>query len=100
MTAPRNRAAVTLRKPLERAIRTGHPWVFRDALAAAPALPDGALVLVRGRDRRPLALGFWDTTSAIAVRVLTDELDRPVDGVVDERLRSALGARLGRLARA
>jgi 23S rRNA (cytosine1962-C5)-methyltransferase len=100
MTAPRNRATVTLRKPLERAIRSGHPWVFREALAAPPALPDGAIVLVRGRDRRPLALGFWDSTSAIAVRVLTDELERAPEAIVDERLRGALAARLERLPRA
>ena len=99
MTAPRNRAAVTLKKPLERAIRQGHPWVFRDALAQPPTLPDGALVLVRGRDRRPLALGFWDATSAIAVRLITDDLERSPAAIVDDRLRGALASRLAQLSR-
>jgi 23S rRNA (cytosine1962-C5)-methyltransferase len=98
MTSPRNRATVTLRKPLERAVRSGHPWVFRDALAQPPALADGAIVLVRGRDRRPLALGFWDSTSAIAVRVIGDEHASP-EAVVDERLRATLAARLRQLDR-
>jgi hypothetical protein len=42
---------VTLRKPLEARLRAGHPWIFRDALAPTPPLPDGTIVLVRGRDR-------------------------------------------------
>src|SRR4051794_26897701 len=100
MTTPRNRAVVTLRKPLERSIRRGHPWVFRDALEQPPGLPDGAPVLVRSRDRRPLALGFWDATSAIAVRLLTDDVQASPDTIVDERLRSTLAARLARLPRA
>ena len=32
-------ARVELRKRLERTIRGGHPWVYRDALAEAPRLP-------------------------------------------------------------
>ena len=60
MSLPR----VTLRKRLARAIRGGHPWIYRDALAGAPRLADGALVLVAGGDGRPLARGFWDATLA------------------------------------
>jgi 23S rRNA (cytosine1962-C5)-methyltransferase len=100
MTFPRSVPAVTLRKPLERAIRTGHPWVFRDALAPAPSLPEGALVLVRGRDRRPLALGFWDRTSAIAVRVIAADAQVPAAAIVDQKLRDTLRGRLARLDRA
>ena len=43
--------ASTLRKRLERAIRGGHPWIYRDALAGAPRLRDGAVVLVTTRRR-------------------------------------------------
>src|SRR5262249_57231334 len=61
---------VELRKRLERAIAGGHPWLYRDALAGAPRLPDGAIVRVASRDGRALAIGFWDARSAIAVRVV------------------------------
>ena len=90
-------AAVTLRKPLEARLRAGHPWVFRDALANPPILPDGAAVLVRGRDRRPLARGFWDARSPIAVRVITTDADIPLTGLVAARLQTALTTRLARL---
>jgi 23S rRNA (cytosine1962-C5)-methyltransferase len=63
--------AVALGKNLARSIRRGHPWIFRDALRAAPALPEGALVTVTAADGQPLARGFWDARSAIAVRVLS-----------------------------
>ncbi len=85
---------VVLRKRLGRAIRGGHPWIYRDALGAPPRLADGALVLVAGADGRPLARGFWDATSPIAVRILgPNELD---DGAeIDRRIAEALARRLG-----
>jgi len=92
---------VVLRKNLARSIRQGHPWIYRDALTGGEELPDGALVEVRTRDRRPLARGFWDAGSPIAVRVL--ESGGPghrfteTESLMDERLRSALERRLGRL---
>jgi len=88
---------VTLRKPLARAIRQGQPWIYRDALAPAPALRDGALVLVADGDRRPLARGFWDARSPIAVRVLGGADLADPEAEVDARIARALAARLGRL---
>jgi 23S rRNA (cytosine1962-C5)-methyltransferase len=88
---------VTLRKPLARAIRQGQPWIYRAALAPAPALRDGALVLVADGDRRPLARGFWDARSPIAVRVLGGADLSDADAEVDARIARALARRLERL---
>lgn len=87
-------ARVTLRKRLARAIRGGHPWVYREALVAAPQLPDGTTVLVVDPDDRPLACGFWDADSPIAVRVLGEvrQADLPVE--IDRRIGDALRRRL------
>ncbi len=92
-------AAVRLRKDLTRSIRRGHPWIFRDALATPPQLPDGALVAVQGKDGRHLATGFWDATSPIAVRVLSlaPVADAEREPLVQGRLRDALARRLARL---
>ncbi|HVT09232.1 MAG TPA: class I SAM-dependent rRNA methyltransferase, partial [Polyangia bacterium] len=88
---------VQLRKRLARAIRQGHPWLYRDALAGAPPLRDGALVLVVDADRRPLARGFWDARSPIAVRVLGGaEMTDPA-AEIDGRIDRALAARLAQL---
>jgi len=37
-------AKVVLRKNLGRALRQGHPWVFRDALAEVPTIPNGTML--------------------------------------------------------
>jgi 23S rRNA (cytosine1962-C5)-methyltransferase len=91
-------ARVELRKRLERTIRGGHPWVYRDALAAAPRLPDGAVVQLTTRNGNPLAVGFWDTASPIAVRVLVGVGDgaarADVNAIVDQRIAAALARRL------
>ena len=91
--------SVTLSKDLARAIRDGHPWVFRDAIEGAPRLADGGVVQVRARDGRPLATGFWDSQSAIAVRVLEAGPLADPDAEIDRRLKAALARRLERLDR-
>lgn len=51
------------------AVRRGHPWVYRDAIARLPRdLDEGEVVeLVHGAEA--LGLGLWDPGSPIAVRV-------------------------------
>ncbi|HVU50636.1 MAG TPA: class I SAM-dependent rRNA methyltransferase [Polyangia bacterium] len=90
---------VVLRKNLARAIRRGHPWIYRDALAAPEGLPDGALVFVVDAERRAVARGFWDARSPIAVRVVATadeagEVGADVGAAIDARLGAALDRRL------
>jgi 23S rRNA (cytosine1962-C5)-methyltransferase len=88
---------VRLAKDLTRAIRDGHPWVFRDALESPPRLADGSLVELRNRDDRPVAIGFWDARSAIAVRVLQAGALADPAAEIDARIRSALARRRERI---
>ncbi len=60
---------VKLRKPLERAIRAGHPWVYRDALMPAE-IPIGEPVTVLDKRGRPLAIGLGEA-GPIAVRIFS-----------------------------
>ncbi len=92
-------ARVTLRKRLARAIRGGHPWIYRDALADAPPLPDGTVVLVVGTDDRPIACGFWDASSPIAVRVLGEVRQAELPAEMTRRIAAALGRRLSSIDR-
>ena len=91
------RPAVTLRKDLARSIRSGHPWVYRDALAGRPALVDGTLVEVRAKDGKRLATGFWDSESPIAVRILARDKFEALEPLLRERLDAALSRRLERI---
>jgi len=91
------RPTVRLKKDLSRSIRRGHPWVYRDALAAAPDTEDGALVEVLAKDGRYLATGFWTRESPIAVRIVSLERRFDFEALLSERLAAALALRLGRL---
>jgi 23S rRNA (cytosine1962-C5)-methyltransferase len=91
------REIVRLRKDLARSIRRGHPWVYRDALARSPELAEGALVEVQSKDGRWLGTGFWDRSSAIAVRVLDTKRGFEPERSVRERLSAAARLRLERL---
>jgi 23S rRNA (cytosine1962-C5)-methyltransferase len=92
---------VVLRKNLVRAIRAGHPWIYRDALTAPEGLTDGALVFIVTADREGVARGFWDAHAPIAVRVVATAADGPdVGAVVDGRIAAALARRLTFIDRA
>jgi 23S rRNA (cytosine1962-C5)-methyltransferase len=60
---------VRLRKPVERAIAGGHPWIYRDALLPFEA-PAGAVATVRDGAGRFVARGLVDG-DAIGVRLFT-----------------------------
>ncbi len=102
MTMTRDRPrTVVLKKNLARSIRQGHPWIYRDALDVRVIPATGDLVEIHTRDGRPIARGFWDERSPIAVRVL--ESGGPgyrfadMESLVAERIQAALDRRLERL---
>jgi 23S rRNA (cytosine1962-C5)-methyltransferase len=82
-----------LRRRLERALRDGHPWIFRDALGRPPRLAHGACVEIVGSAGRVVASGFWDADSPIAVRVLQPGPTRDPAALVAGRIREAFALR-------
>jgi 23S rRNA (cytosine1962-C5)-methyltransferase len=84
---------VTLRKDLRRALHAGAPWLFRDAVDSPRELADGAVVLVAGKDGRPLGRGFFAASGPIAVRMLTTDRGESLPELLDARLEQALLAR-------
>jgi 23S rRNA (cytosine1962-C5)-methyltransferase len=82
---------VRLRKALERSVRSGHPWLYRDALEPFEAQP-GSRVSVLDKSGRFLAAGLADS-GPIAVRVFSQH-DVPVDGALfSARLERAFALR-------
>lgn len=82
---------VRLRKPLERSLRAGHPWIFREALEAFDALP-GASVRVADRNGKFVARGLAES-GPIGVRVFSLD-DRPLDDAfMAERIEAAFELR-------
>ena len=86
-------ASIELIKDVERAIRYGHPWIYRDALVPA-SLQTGTVVDVVNRKKQFVARGLYDARSPIAVRVATLNRDEPIDDqFVRARLQVALTLR-------
>ena len=80
-----------LQKPLERAIKSGHPWIFRDALRPFSASA-GEVATVMDRSGKFLCRGLIDE-GPIGVRVFSI-IDIPLDGALfRERIQNALRMR-------
>jgi 23S rRNA (cytosine1962-C5)-methyltransferase len=76
-------------------IRTGHPWVYREALGPRPIAPEpGTPIELIDPDGEFVGRGVYDGDSAIAVRVFVRNPDIPVDGkLVRDRVAAAVALR-------
>lgn len=72
-------AVVTLKRRLSRAIRGGHPWLFREAVEAPKGLVTGRVVDVVEPGGRFVARGLFDASSPLAVRLWTTERAEALD---------------------
>lgn len=87
MAVPR----VRLRRPLQRAIRQGHPWVYRDAIEGQVPAP-GTEVAITDARGRVLGRG-WSEAGPIGVRVWTTG-DQAIDAaLLGRRLDAAMELR-------
>ena len=77
----------------QRALRSGHPWLFDQAVAGvsgrlSPGRP-GDLAVIFDDRRRFLAIGLYDPTSPIRVRVLAHGAPEPSTGLAVRQLTAA-----------
>jgi len=71
---------VILKPGREQAVLRGHPWVFSGALKEGyHDLIPGEVVRLRSSHGEPLALGFYNPRSDIAVRILTRNPQQIID---------------------
>jgi len=80
-----SRTALRLSRPAAAAVRRGHPWVYRDAIARPPTLASGTPVSLADEDGSPLAVALWDANSPIVARIF----GVGTKGPLDERLLAA-----------
>jgi len=65
------RIALRISAPAERALRQGHPWVFDQSISEqSHAGAAGDLAVIFDEKRRFLAIGLYDPSSPIRVRIL------------------------------
>ena len=81
----------------QHAVRTGHPWLFDQAITAPPDVGQpGDLAVIFDDRRRFLAIGLYDPASPIRVRVLHHGDPETIDRAwLVERLRQAAALRAG-----
>jgi 23S rRNA (cytosine1962-C5)-methyltransferase len=74
------RIALRVTAPAERAIRQGHPWIFDQSIIekSHSGVPGDLAVIFDGK-RRFLAIGLYDPTSPIRVRILQQGKPAPID---------------------
>ncbi|HVJ69883.1 MAG TPA: class I SAM-dependent rRNA methyltransferase [Caulifigura sp.] len=85
---------LTLSRDLVRSIRSGHPWIYRDALRDVPPAPAGSIAeLIAGDGRRRIATGFYDPQSPLAFRVCHPDAGRLDDDWASTQLTRALTLR-------
>ncbi len=76
-------------------VRTGHPWVYREALGPRPLMPEpGTPIDVVDDDGEFVGRGLYDSDSAIALRIFTRNPDRAIDAaLLTERIAAAVSLR-------
>lgn len=75
-----NYPEITLKKGRETALFRGHPWVFSGAIAAVKGQPVvGDIVLAKDFRGKPLALGFFNSRTDIALRILTKNCEEKIN---------------------
>lgn len=88
---------VRLHRSLHRAIRSGHPWVYRDAVDGRVPAP-GTEVIVVDAQGRPLGHGLAES-GPIAVRMWTVD-DHPIDdALLGRRIDDAVALRRATMPR-
>ncbi len=88
--------AVRVSSAGERAIRSGHPWIFDGAIESVSYdAPSGTLAVIFDRRRRFLAVGLYDPASPIRIRILHQGSSATIDQTwFEAKFATALTQRL------
>jgi len=98
---PDRRVAVRVTPDALRQVRAGHPWIYDGSITSTShEAPAGALAVIFDDDRAFAAIGLWDPSSPLRIRVLHAGKARTIDeefwtGVLDRAMevRASLAAR-------
>lgn len=84
---------VTLRRGEQDRIVAGHPWIYQSSLQKVETAADGDVVLVKDFRGKQLGVGFYNSKSRIAVRVLAPEPVEINQAFFERRILAALELR-------
>jgi len=94
-TPSTQRIALRISTPGERALKQGHPWVFDQSITEQSREGDpGDLAVIFDDKRRFLAVGLYDPTSTIRVRILQKGKPATIDANwFEEKIKTAAALR-------
>ncbi|MCB0376932.1 MAG: class I SAM-dependent rRNA methyltransferase [Bdellovibrionales bacterium] len=81
---------VKLSRDLRRDILRGHPWIYRQSIEGFSSPKQASLVQVLDRKGQPLAWGFYDPHSPLALRILSLEKKPPNFKFFEQKFLAAL----------
>ncbi len=95
MGAQVRKNTVRLSQDVAHRVRSGHPWVYREALGPRPLAPEpGTPIDLVDPDGEFVGRGLYDADSIIALRVFARNPDIQIDGaLIAERVRAAVAMR-------
>lgn len=74
-------------------IKSGHPWVYRSDISAAPEIPPGATVRVLDPRGKFLGTALYSSSSQIAIRMIAREEINDLPALIRQRIREAIAYR-------
>jgi 23S rRNA (cytosine1962-C5)-methyltransferase len=74
-------------------VKDGHVWVYRSDVAVADGVAPGSVVRVMDERGKFLGTAFYSNASQIAIRLLSKEAIKDLNGLLRERIRSAIAYR-------
>jgi 23S rRNA (cytosine1962-C5)-methyltransferase len=95
MGAQVRKNTVRLSQDVAHRVRSGHPWVYREALGPRPLAPEpGTTIDLVDPDGEFVGRGLYDADSIIALRVFVRNPNIKIDGaLITERVRAAVALR-------
>ena len=92
-SADKTSPAITLSPRGVSRIKSGHPWVYRSDVSAAPDIPPGATVRVLDPRGKFLGTALYSSSSQIAIRLIAREEVGDLSALVSRRIREAIAYR-------
>lgn len=92
----RHTLAIKVGKAAERKVKTGHPWVFEDSITklSKPGQAGDIVIIFDNRHNQFMALGLYDPSSIIRVKVLTTTNNTKIDKQwFEQKINKALSHR-------
>lgn len=74
-------------------LKDGHVWVYRSDIAAADRVTPGALVAVVDEREKFLGTALYSSASQIAIRMISREAVKDLDGLLRRRIQEAIAYR-------